>query len=316
MTQGNFFTGTNAGGNGLEVTDGTTTNTDVRKIIVSAGTITASSGHTVTITTGGGGGGGIGGSIAATQVAFGSATADEIEGEATFTYTKGTNTLDVGVVTTTGTGISVGGTGTITTNNGSVSAGGASGSVSANTTVTAGTTVTATDGQVVASGLPNGLITGSGLVIAENSIIKGTFTDFTVDGNIAIEGGALLPIQLGQSRWCGTGEINISVGVGSLDLAAASNWGSQMQITASAGGLVIKAFSTLAGVGTTTSVIGNASTVTPAGGTPNGVDIVIPANETVVLQVVGDLSTGASYGGGSLGTGVLLVLGKCTLTPF
>ena len=53
----NFFTGTNSGGNSLEVTDGTTTNLDVRKIIVSAGTITASSGHTVTITTGGGGGG-------------------------------------------------------------------------------------------------------------------------------------------------------------------------------------------------------------------------------------------------------------------
>ena len=58
MTQGNFFTGTTAGGDTLEVTDGTTTNTDVRKIIVSAGTITASSGHTVTVTTGGGGGGG------------------------------------------------------------------------------------------------------------------------------------------------------------------------------------------------------------------------------------------------------------------
>ena len=53
----NFFTGTNSGGNALEVTDGTTMNLDVRKIIVSAGTITASSGHTVTITTGGGGGG-------------------------------------------------------------------------------------------------------------------------------------------------------------------------------------------------------------------------------------------------------------------
>ena len=57
MVQGNFFSGTNAGGDTLEVTDGTTINTDVRKIIVSAGTITASSGHTVTITTGGGGGG-------------------------------------------------------------------------------------------------------------------------------------------------------------------------------------------------------------------------------------------------------------------
>lgn len=87
MAQGNFFTGTNAGGDTLEVTDGTTINTDVRKIIVSAGTITASSGHTVTITTGGGGGGGgtIGGTIADTQVAFGTA-ADTIGGEAELTY--------------------------------------------------------------------------------------------------------------------------------------------------------------------------------------------------------------------------------------
>jgi len=66
MAQGNFFTGTNSGGNTLEVTDGTTTNLDVRDIIVSAGTITASSGHTVTITTGGGGGGGTVTSVAAT----------------------------------------------------------------------------------------------------------------------------------------------------------------------------------------------------------------------------------------------------------
>jgi hypothetical protein len=85
MTQGNFFTGTTAGGDTLEVTDGTTTNTDVRKIIVSAGTITASSGHTVTVTTGGGGAGGIGGTIAVNQVAFGTG-ADTIGGSANLTY--------------------------------------------------------------------------------------------------------------------------------------------------------------------------------------------------------------------------------------
>lgn len=55
---GNFYSGTDAGGNNLVVTDGTVTNWDVEKIIVSAGTITASSGKSVTITTGGGGGGG------------------------------------------------------------------------------------------------------------------------------------------------------------------------------------------------------------------------------------------------------------------
>ena len=83
MTQGNFFTGTTAGGDTLEVTDGTTTNTDVRKIIVSAGTITASSGHTVTVTTGGGGGGGSPGG-ANTQVQFNNA--GSFGGSANFTF--------------------------------------------------------------------------------------------------------------------------------------------------------------------------------------------------------------------------------------
>jgi len=91
---GNFYSGTDAGGNNLVVTDGTVTNWDVEKIIVSAGTITASSGKSVTITTGGGGGGSIGGTIATTQVAYGTA-ADTIGGEAAFTYTAGTNTLTV-----------------------------------------------------------------------------------------------------------------------------------------------------------------------------------------------------------------------------
>tara|TARA_B100000683_G_scaffold56876_1_gene54564 strand:+ start:7474 stop:8043 length:570 start_codon:yes stop_codon:yes gene_type:complete len=52
------FTGVTA--SGLVVTDGSTTNNNVKEIIVSAGTITDSTGNTVTITTGGGGGGGSG----------------------------------------------------------------------------------------------------------------------------------------------------------------------------------------------------------------------------------------------------------------
>ena len=61
-------------------------------------------------------------------------------------------------------------------------------------------------------------------------------------------------------------------------------------------------------------MIGNAGVVTPSGGTPNAVEITLAAYETVVLQVAGDLSDGGSFGGGQLGTGVLVVLGKCTLT--
>ena len=325
MTQGNFFTGTNAGGNGLEVTDGSTTNFDVNKIILGTGlSISSSLGRTVTIESSGGSGG-IGGTIANTQVAYGDG-ANSIKGEAAFTYTEGTDTLSVGVVATTGAGVTVGGTGTITTNNGSISAGGASGSVVANTTVTGGTgveaatgNVVASDGQVVAIGVPDGTIAGTGLVVAENSIIKGTFTDFTALGDINTEGGALLASQLGQSRWCSTAEVVINNAVGSIDLSLPENIGAQMQITASGGGLVIRAFtptpSPLPGTpGTVTSVIGNAGVVTPAGGTPNAVEIAVPAFETVVLQVAGDLSDGTAFGSGALGTGVLLVLGKCTLT--
>ncbi len=51
------FTGVTAGG--LVVTDGSTTNNNVKEIIVSAGSITDSTGNTVTITTGGGGGSGV-----------------------------------------------------------------------------------------------------------------------------------------------------------------------------------------------------------------------------------------------------------------
>ena len=51
-------------GNGLEVTDGSTTNFDVNKVILGTGlSITSSVGRTVTLQSSGGGGGGIGGSI-------------------------------------------------------------------------------------------------------------------------------------------------------------------------------------------------------------------------------------------------------------
>ena len=322
MTQGNFFTGTNAGGNGLEVTDSTTTNFDVNKIILGTGlSISSSLGRTVTIESSGGGGG-IGGSIAATQVAFGSSTANEIEGEAAFTYTKATDTLDVGVVTTTGTGISVGNTGTITTNNGSISAGGVSGEVTANTTVTAGTTVTASNGQVVAAGVPDGTITGTGLVVAESSILKGTFTDFTSAGDVVSEGGIMLPAQLGQSRWCSSTFVDMNTAKTSINLSDIAFKGAQMQITAHTSGLTINAYAPTAPgsqPGTTTAVIGNSSQTKQLDPPINHViQIAIPAFETVVLQVAGDLSTAGSYGWVSptdnLGAGVLVVLGKCTVT--
>ena len=129
----------------------------------------------------------------------------------------------------------------------------------------------------------------------------------------------MLPQQLGHSRWCATGEVVINTAVNSINLSLnPENIGAQMQITAGASGLVIRAFAPTAvnpaNAGTVTSVIGNAGVVTPGGGTPSAVEITLTAYETVVLQVAGDLSAGGAFGGGALGTGVLVVLGKCTLT--
>lgn len=67
--------------------------------ISSSGAISASqidfADGTSQTTAGGGGGGSIGGSITSTQVAFGSTTSDEIEGEAAFVYNKTADRLDV-----------------------------------------------------------------------------------------------------------------------------------------------------------------------------------------------------------------------------
>ncbi len=62
--------------------------------IISASQIDFADGTSQT-TAGGGGGGSIGGSITSTQVAFGSTTSNEIEGEASFQYNKTADRLDV-----------------------------------------------------------------------------------------------------------------------------------------------------------------------------------------------------------------------------
>ena len=92
MTQGNFFTGTNAGGNGLEVTDGSTTNFDVNKIILGTGlSISSSVGRTVTIqSSGGGGGSGTVNSGLQYQVAYYAANGTAVSGNAAFTFDPAT----------------------------------------------------------------------------------------------------------------------------------------------------------------------------------------------------------------------------------
>ena len=77
-------------------------------------------GSTLNIPNYAGGGGGIGGSITSTQVSFGAATTDEIEGEAAFTYNKTTNRLFVANVSTTSLTGSLSLTGTILPNANSV----------------------------------------------------------------------------------------------------------------------------------------------------------------------------------------------------
>ena len=79
-----------------------------------------------------------------TQVAYGTGV-DTIGGAAAFTYTAGTDTLSVGVVATTGTESRRRYRYILLPTDGSISAGGALGSVAANTFVGAGTDVTSTD---------------------------------------------------------------------------------------------------------------------------------------------------------------------------
>ena len=158
-----------------------------------------------------------------------------------------------------------------------------------------------------------------GLLIAETSQIQRVYTDFTTTGDITTTfGGNCLNTQtaaattLGCAYWVSGATANASDSAG-FNPQLPTSKGAQVQITASATGVVIAA-NVADGY---TAVIGNA-TQTKVGA--SGVNITIPANETVVLQVVGDLSTVGSYGYVSgvdnLGAGVLLVLGKCSLAAF
>jgi hypothetical protein len=69
----------------VRTVDALTSVSNVKTIIVSNGTLTNNGAGTVSIITGGGGGGGISGTIADTQVAYGTA-ADTVGGDANFTW--------------------------------------------------------------------------------------------------------------------------------------------------------------------------------------------------------------------------------------
>ena len=169
MTQGNFFTGTTAGGDTLTVTDGTTTNTDVRKIIVSAGTITASSGHTVTVTTGGGGGAGV------TTIGFGTTG---------LTPAGATG----GVVTVAGTlVVSNGGTGATTLTDNSVLTGTGTSPITAESKLTFdGSTLALTGDQTYTGSISGGTSLGAtsftsiGTVGAANSGIRNSGAEVNI----------------------------------------------------------------------------------------------------------------------------------------
>ena len=416
MTQGNFFTGTTAGGNGLEVTDSTTTNFDVNKIILGTGlSISSSLGRTVTIESSGGSGGGTVNSGVQYQVAYYAATGDAVSGNAAFTFDPATavtvnpannattdfivntnnvtNALQVDASTDKTTILTEDSAAATvlnpltlkrTTTSGSPAAGIGTGLAFETETATGafgmnigsiiesvatGVTLTdenfdmvfknmingdpasqamriATDYQLRTGGsttTPTGLstvgaarlrLTGyagtggpngegyedGGLILAENSLIQRVYTDFTTNGNIqtpTFAGSICLRADtearttLGGSYWIGTdAPCTASTIATGVNPQLPGMKGAQVQLTANSG--VPAAIQALTGEGYT-AVLGNASAV-PVGAT--GVQIDVPANETVVLQIVGDLSAGDSYGGGALGAGVLLVLGKCTLTAF
>jgi hypothetical protein len=158
-----------------------------------------------------------------------------------------------------------------------------------------------------------------GLLLAENSLIQRVYTDFTANGNIqtatfangiCLRADTEATTTLGGSYWI---ETDVPVSASSITTGVNPQLpefkGAQVQLTANNG--VPAVIQAVAAQGYT-AVIGNSSAV-PVGAA--GVRIEVPANETVVLQIVGDLTAAGSYGGG-LGAGVLLVLGKCTLTPY
>lgn len=415
MTQGNFFTGTTAGGNGLEVTDSTTTNFDVNKIILGTGlSISSSLGRTVTIeSSGGGGGSGTVNSGTQYQVAYYASTGTVVSGNAAFTFDpatavtvnpannattdfivntdnvtnalqvdastdkttiltedSGTNTvLNPLTLKRTTTGIPAVGIGTglafeteSSTGAFGMNIGSIIESVATGVTTTdenfdmvfknmiSGNAATqamriATDYQIRTGGTPTtptGLstvgatrlrLTGyggaggangagyedGGLLLAENSLIQRVYTDFTANGNIqtttfangiCLRADTEATTTLGGSYWI---ETDVPVSASSITTGVNPQLpefkGAQVQLTANNG---VPAVIQAAVVEGYTAVIGNASAV-PVGAA--GVRIEVPANETVVLQIVGDLTAAGSYGGG-LGAGVLLVLGKCTLTPY
>ena len=415
MTQGNFFTGTNAGGNGLEVTDSTTTNFDVNKIILGTGlSISSSLGRTVTIESSGGGGSGTVNSGTQYQVAYYAATGDAVSGNAAFTFNPATavtvnpannattdfivntdnvtNALQVDASTdkttiltedsvsntvlnpltlkrtTTATpaiGIGTGlafetetSTGAFGMNIGSIIESVATGVSSTNENFdmvfknmisggvasqamriatdyeirTGGSTTTPTGFSTVgaarlrltgysgASGL-NGIgYEDGGLLLAENSLIQRVYTDFTTNGNIqtaTFAAGVCLRADtearttLGGSYWIGTDvPVDASTLITGVNPTLPTFKGTQVQLTANDGVSAIinaeaaQGYSAVISAGTPAVLVG-----------ATGVRIEVPANETVVLQIVGDLTAADSYGTG-LGAGVLLVLGKCTLTAF
>ncbi len=162
-----------------------------------------------------------------------------------------------------------------------------------------------------------------GLILAENSLIQRVYTDFTTNGNIqtptfadsvCLRADTEATTTLGGSYWIGTdAPVSASTILTGVNPTQPNFKGAQVQLTANNG--VAADIRALTGEGYT-AVISAGTPAVPVGAT--GVRIEVPANETVVLQIVGDLTAAGSYGGGGpgLGAGVLLVLGKCTLTAY
>ena len=204
-----------------------------------------------------------------------------------------TSSVDAGTTISVGAGaggtVTVGGTGTISTVNGAISAGGAGGSVSANTTVTGGTGVIATAGGVTAV---------AGDISATAGGIKALVGDITaVAGSISAIGGiSKIASILTEGTAIGSGE----------DLLEQAKMGKVIALSGDTYTIGLADLNPAVNIGYTatflpygavaTVTVGGACDGVVAGGVVSAGGFTCPINEPFTLVIVGNLPTGLTAG--------------------